>query len=216
MRKSACLLATAGTVAAFTSNSAVERPTRVSQSALFGGASGFATTLEGKQARVGGLKERIDASQMVFTCPAGGLSVAETQSLRRSLPEGSSVSVVKNTLMARALEGTDYDIATDLAKGPSMWFFIEDDIGGTIKAFNSFTKDFDKKETHGLIGGAMEGTLYDAAGVKAIGALPSKDELIARIAGGINAVPTKLARVVKAPNSKLARAIKLATEENSE
>ena len=118
--------------------------------------------------------------------------------------------------MARALEGTDYDIATDLAKGPNMWFFIEDDIGGTIKAFNSFTKDFDKKETHGLIGGAMEGILYDAAGVKAIGALPSKDELIARIAGGINAVPTKLARVVKAPNSKLARAIKLATEENSE
>ena len=39
-------------------------------------------------------------------------------------------------------------------------------------------------------------------------------ELIARIAGGINAVPTKLARVVKAPNSKLARAIKLAGEEN--
>ena len=216
MRKSACLLATVGTVAAFTSNSAVERPTRVSQSALFGGASGFSTTLEGKQSRVGGLKERIDASQMVFTCPAGGLSVAQTQSLRRSLPEGSSVSVVKNTLMARALEGTDYDIATDLAKGPNMWFFIEDDIGGTIKAFNSFTKDFDKKETHGLIGGAMEGILYDAAGVKAIGALPSKDELIARIAGGINAVPTKLARVVKAPNSKLARAIKLATEENSE
>ena len=216
MRKSACLLATVGTVAAFTSNSAVERPTRVSQSALFGGASGFSTTLEGKHSRVGGLKERIDASQMVFTCPAGGLSVAQTQSLRRSLPEGSSVSVVKNTLMARALEGTDYDIATDLAKGPNMWFFIEDDIGGTIKAFNSFTKDFDKKETHGLIGGAMEGILYDAAGVKAIGALPSKDELIARIAGGINAVPTKLARVVKAPNSKLARAIKLATEENSE
>ena len=216
MRKSACLLATAGTVAAFTSNSAVDRPTRVSQSALFGGASGYATSLEGKQSRVAGLKERLDASQMVFTCPAGGLTVAETQSLRRSLPEGSSVSVVKNTLMARALEGTDYDVATDLAKGPNMWFFIEDDIGGTIKAFNSFTKDFDKKETHGLIGGAMEGTIYDAAGVKAIGALPSKDELIARIAGGINAVPTKLARVFKAPNSKLARAIKLATEENSE
>ena len=215
MVKTACLLATAGTVAAFTSNSAIDRPTRVSQSALFGGASGFATSPAGKEARVAGLKERIDASQMVFTCPAGGLTVAETQSLRRSLPEGSTVSVVKNTLMSRALEGTDYDVATELAKGPNMWFFIEDDIGGTIKAFNSFTKDFDKKETHALIGGAMEGTIYDAAGVKAIGDLPSKDELIARIAGGINAVPTKLARVVKAPNSKLARAIKLATEENA-
>jgi len=216
MRKTACLLATAGTVAAFTSNSAVDRPTRVSQSALFGGASGFATSLAGKEARVAELKERLDASQMVFTCPAGSLTVAETQTLRRSLPEGSSVSVVKNTLMNRALEGTEYDAASELAKGPTMWFFIGDDIGGTIKAFNSFSKDSGKTETHSIQGGSMEGILYDAAGVKAIGNLPSKEELIARIAGGINAVPTKLARVVKAPNSKLARAIKLATETNSE
>jgi large subunit ribosomal protein L10 len=43
--------------------------------------------------------------------------------------------------------------------------------------------------------------------------LPSKQELYARIAGSILAVPTKVARVIKAPNSKLARAIKLATDE---
>ena len=217
MRTTVALLATAGTAAAFTCSTPVQhRPSRVSQSALqMGGASGYATSLEGKKNRVADLKERLDSSQMVFTCPAGGLTVAETQTLRRSLPEGSTVSVVKNKLMARALEGTDYEVATDLTKGPNMWFFIEDDIGGTIKAFNSFAKDFDKKETHAIIGGAMEGIAYDQAGVKAIGDLPSKDELIARIAGGINAVPTKLARVIKAPNSKLARAIKLATEENS-
>lgn len=209
--RTTALLATAGTAAAFTSNTpVVRRPTR-----LMGGASGYATSLEGKKDRVASLKEKLDASQMVFTVPAGGLTVAETQSLRRSLPEGSTVSVVKNKLMARALDGTDYEVATDLTKGPNMWFFIEDDIGGTIKAFSSFAKDFEKKESHSIIGGSMEGTLYDQAGVKAIGNLPSKDELIARIAGGINAVPTKLARVVKAPNSKLARAIKLATEENA-
>eukprot|EP00562_Extubocellulus_spinifer_P015998 CAMPEP_0178568934 /NCGR_PEP_ID=MMETSP0697-20121206/16205_1 /TAXON_ID=265572 /ORGANISM="Extubocellulus spinifer, Strain CCMP396" /LENGTH=219 /DNA_ID=CAMNT_0020203131 /DNA_START=12 /DNA_END=671 /DNA_ORIENTATION=+ len=217
MRTTALLAATAGTAAAFTSNTpVVHRPSRVSRSVLrMGGSSAYATSLEGKKERVATLKERLDTSQMVFTCPAGGLTVAETQTLRRSLPEGSSVSVVKNKLMARALEGTDYEVATDLTKGPNMWFFIEEDIGGTIKAFNSFAKDYEKKETHSIIGGAMEGTLYDPAGVKAIGALPSKDELIARIAGGINAVPTKLARVIKAPNSKLARAIKLATDENS-
>ena len=216
--RTVALLAAAGTAAAFTtSNSPVlQRQARVSESALNGGATGYATSIEGKQDRVANLKERLDTSQMVFTCPAGGLTVAETQALRRSLPEGSSVSVVKNKLMARALEGTDYDVATELTKGPNMWFFIEEDIGGTIKAFNSFAKDFDKKESHPINGGAMEGTLYDPAGVKAIGSLPSKDELIARIAGGINAVPTKLARVVKAPNSKLARAIKLATEESSD
>jgi large subunit ribosomal protein L10 len=59
----------------------------------------------------------------------------------------------------------------------------------------------------------MEGQIYDAKGVQAIGNLPSKQELYAQIAGSIKAVPTKVARVIKAPNSKLARAIKLATEE---
>ena len=97
-----------------------------------------------------------------------------------------------------------------------MWFFIEDDISGTIKAFNTFTKDDNKKESHPIRGGAMEGLVYDTAGLDDIGKLPSKTELIAKIAGGINIVPTKLARVVKAPGSKLARAIKLATDEDNE
>jgi len=68
------------------------------------------------------------------------------------------------------------------------------------------------KESTIVRGGVLEGTMYDSAGVAKIGELPSKKELIAKIAGGINMVPTKLARVVAAPNTKLARAIKLAGE----
>lgn len=127
------------------------------------------------------------------------------------MPEGTTISVIKNTVMERAIEGTEYASATSLLQGANMWFFIEEDIGGTIKAFNAFVKESGKKESHGVLGGVIEGTVYDPQGVEAIGALPSKNELYARIAGGIKAVPTKLARVVKAPGSKLARAIKLAT-----
>lgn len=220
VRTTAVLAAAAvvGTASAFTGSTRVfHRQSSVSRSSLrMGGAGGYSTTLAGKTERVASLKERLETAEMVFVCPAGGLTVAETQQLRGSLPEGSTVSVVKNKLMARALEGTAYDCANDLTKGPNMWFFIDEDIGGTIKAFNAFSKEFEKKESHAIRGGAMEGVLYDEAGVAAIGKLPSKDELIAKIAGGIKAVPTKLARVVKAPNSKLARAIKLATEEIAE
>ena len=63
-----------------------------------------------------------------------------------------------------------------------MWFFIEDDISGTIKASNGFTKDDNKKESHPIRGGAMEGLVYDTAGLDDIGKLPSKTELIAKIA----------------------------------
>jgi len=196
---------------AFTGQPLVSR-TPAGQSSLYmGGASGFATSLEGKKQRVERVKELIDTSQMVFTVPASSITVAQAQTLRRSLPEGTTASVIKNTVMARAIEGTEYEAASSLLKGANMWFFIEEDIGGTIKAWNAFLKESGKKDTHPLGGGVIEGTLYDADGVEAIGKLPSKNELYAQIAGSIKAVPTKLARVIKAPNSKLARAIKLAT-----
>lgn len=182
---------------------------------LFGGATGFATSLEGKKVIVENVQELLDTSEMIFTIPGGSMTVAQSQTLRRSLPEGTVMKTVKNKLMARAVEGTDYEAATSMLKGPNTWFFIQEDISGTIKAYNSFLKDAGMKDSHPILGGIMEGTNYDSAGVDAIGKLPSKQELYAQIAGSIKAVPTKVARVIKAPNSKLARAIKLATEENN-
>jgi len=185
---------------------------------LCGGSSGYATTVDGKKEKVETVQGLLESSQMIFTVPASSLTVAESESIRRSMPEGTTVSVVKNTLMNRAVAGTDYEEAAQgLLKGSNMWFFIEEDIGASIKAWNSFTKESGKKETHSIVGGIVEGTLYDPKGVDAIGKLPSKKELYAKIAGGIKAVPTNVARVIKAPNSKLARAIKLATaDENKE
>jgi large subunit ribosomal protein L10 len=180
-----------------------------------GGGRGIATSLDGKMATVVAVKGLLDTSEMVFTVPASSLTVSQAQTLRRSLPESTVAKVVKNKLMIRALEGTDYAVATDdqLLKGANMWFFIQDDIGGTIKAYNSFVKSVGKMDTHGINGGILEGVIYDAKGVQAIGNLPTKLELYARIAGSIKALPTKVARVVKAPSTKLARAIELATEE---
>ena len=197
-------------VAAFMGQQQIE--TSRTPTHLMGGAQGFSTTLEGKQKRVEQVKGLLDSSQMIFTVPGGSMTVAQTQNLRLEMPEGTTVVTVKNTLMQRALEGTEYESAGALLKGPNTWFFIEEDIGASIKAFNAFTKSQGKSETHPILGGVMEGELYDSKGVDAVGKLPSKQELYAMIAGSIKAVPTKVARVIKAPNSKLARAIKLAGE----
>lgn len=194
------------------------RPVARTETQLYGGSSGFATTLEGKKEKVEAVQELLETSQMIFTVPASEVTVSESQTLRRSMPEGTTISVVKNTLMNRAVQGTEYEEATaGLLKGSNMWFFIEEDIGASIKAWNAFTKETGKKETHEILGGVVEGVEYDSKGIDAIGKLPSKKELYAKIAGSIKAVPTKVARVIKAPNSKLARAIKLATaDEDSE
>jgi len=192
----------------------VAQPLARRETQLFGGSSGFATTVEGKAEKVKAVKELLDTSEMIFTVPASAMTVTESQILRRSMPEGTTISVVKNTLMGRAVEGTEYEeAAAGLLKGSNMWVFIEEDIGASVKAWNAFTKETGKKETHEIRGGVVEGVAYDSKGIDAIGKLPSKKELYAKIAGSIQAVPTKVARVIKAPNSKLARAIKLATED---
>ena len=179
-----------------------------------GGSSGYATSLEGKKARVEQIKGLLDTSEMVFSVPGSSLSVSEVQTLRQSLPEGTTMAMVKNKLFARAAADTPYEEASKgMLKGVNMWFFIEEDIGGTVKAFDSFTKEYGKKESHEIQGGIVEGVAYDKKGVVAISKLPSKIELITKIAGSIKAVPTKIARSVKANPEKLARAIKLATAE---
>ena len=210
MKQSIFVLGLAASAAAFTGPVA---PNTRPETALFGGARGVASTLEGKKETVGQVKELIDTSAMIVTVPASGITVSQVQTLRRSLPEGTTMKVVKNKLMNRAIEGTEYEPASEMLKGANMWFFIEEDIGGTVKSWNSFVKEEGLKETHSIMGGNIEGTNYDAKGVDAISKLPSKKDLIAKIAGGIQAVPTKVARVVKAPGIKVARAIKLAGEE---
>jgi large subunit ribosomal protein L10 len=181
-----------------------------------GGANGGATTMEGKTKTISRVKGLLDSSEMIFTIPAGGITVSQSQNLRRSMPEGTYVVVVKNKLMNIAVEGTDFQAATGMLKGANLWFFIEEDIGSSLKAYEAFIKVTQKKETHGILGGVIDNTAYDGKGVEAIGKLPTKLELYAKIAGAIQAVPTKVARVIKAPNSKLARAIKLAGETKDE
>ena len=218
VRSVALLLATLAAVNAFTSSPLPQQhlQQQQSQTALFGGGSGYATSKAGKADKIERIKTLLDSSQLIFAVPASSITVAQSQKLRRSMPEGTTISVVKNTLMSRAVDGTEYEAATSMLTGANMWFFVEDDIGASVKAWNAFTKETAKKDSHGILGGVMEQTSYDSAGIAAIGELPSKDEMYAMIAGSIKAIPTKVARVIKAPSSKLARAIKLAGEANNE
>mmetsp|Transcript_23401 Transcript_23401/g.38728 ORF Transcript_23401/g.38728 Transcript_23401/m.38728 type:complete len:213 (+) Transcript_23401:143-781(+) len=208
MKSCVLFLAAVGSASAFVAGPSVAAR---SSTQLFGGAQGGATSMEGKKTTVARMKGLLDTADMIFTVPAGGMTVQQTEGLRRSLPAGTVAAVVKNKLMEKAVEGTDYEAATSLLKGANMWFFIEEDIGSSIKAYNAFLKTEGFKESHPILGGVIEQTAYDSKGIEAIGKLPSKDELYAQIAGSIQAIPTKVARVIKAPNSKLARAIKLAT-----
>ncbi|MEO0757348.1 MAG: 50S ribosomal protein L10 [Cyanobacteria bacterium J06648_16] len=164
-------------------------------------------TLENKREIVGELKELLDKSQLALVIDYGGLSVAEISDLRNRLrPKGAVCKITKNTLMRIAVDGDEnWQPMTEFLKGTSAFVLIEEDMGGAIKEYQAFKKDTKKTE---IRGGVMEGRALNQDDIKAITELPTKEELIARIAGAINAIPTKLAVGVRQVPTKLAVGIK--------
>ena len=164
-------------------------------------------TIENKQALVAEVKEALSQSQLAMVIEYQGLSVAEITDLRRRLrPTGTICKMTKNTLMRIAVEG-DYtwQPMTEFLKGSSVFLLVQDDLKAAIKAYQDFQKATRKTE---LRGGVMEGRALTEDDIKALTELPSKEELMARLAGGLKAIPTKLAVGLNAVPTKLAVGIK--------
>ena len=141
-------------------------------------------------------------ASVVVVAHYSGLTVAQLQNLRKQMrAAGASVQVAKNRLAKIALDGTDVASIAPLLKGPTLIAYSDDPVAAP-KVASAFAKDFDKFV---ILGGAMGKTALNPDGVKALAALPSLDELRAKIVGLINAPATKIAQLATAPAAKLAR-----------
>jgi len=144
-----------------------------------------------------------DAGAVVVTRNLG-LTVAQSTGLRSDMRDaGASYKVTKNRLAKLAIQDTDYASLSDLLTGP-IALAISPDPVAAAKAVVEFAKTNDKLE---IVGGAMGDTVLDVAGVKALAALPSLDELRGKLVGLLNAPATKVAQVVAAPAGKVARVV---------
>jgi len=172
-------------------------------------------TLENKQEIVAELKDELSQAQLAIVIDYKGLTVGEITDLRRRLrPAGASCHVTKNTLMRIAVQGDDnWEPISTYCKDSSAFLFLKDDIGGAIKAYQDFQKASKKTV---IKGGAMEGRALTEADIKAIGDLPSKEQLMGQIAGAINAVTTKVAVGIKEVPSSLARALQAYADKDKE
>ena len=131
-----------------------------------------------------------------------GLTVQQSTDLRMKMRDaGASIKVAKNRLARIAIEGTPYVSISDLLTGPTAIATSSDPVAAA-KVAVEFAKTNDKFE---IVGGAMGDTVLDVNGVKALAALPSLDELRAKIVGLVQAPATKVARIVQAPAAQLAR-----------
>jgi len=131
-----------------------------------------------------------------------GMTVAQSTELRGKMREaGAAYKVAKNRLARLALQDTAYVGLSDMLTGPVGLAWSKDPVAAA-KAAVDFAKSNDKLE---IVGGAMGSVVLDEAGIKALAAMPSLDELRAKLIGLVNAPATKIAQVVTAPAAKVAR-----------
>ncbi|SHE93247.1 LSU ribosomal protein L10P [Litoreibacter halocynthiae] len=154
-----------------------------------------------KEKLVDELGQIFESSGVVVVSHYEGITVAEMQDLRARMREaGGSVRVAKNRLAKIALEGKPCaSIATHLT-GMTVLAYSEDPVAAA-KVVNDYSKDNDKLV---ILGGAMGDNALDVAGVKAVAAMPSREELIASIVGCIAAPASNIAGAIGAPASNLA------------
>jgi large subunit ribosomal protein L10 len=136
----------------------------------------------------------IKDAQSVVLVDYRGLTVEQDTKLRKELREaGVTYKVYKNTMMNFAFKGTDFESLAPYLEGPSAVAISSTDATAPARVLAKFAKTADKLE---IKAGIVEGTLYDADGMKSIASIPSRDELLSKLLGSIQSPIANFARVM--------------------
>ena len=150
--------------------------------------------VELKQPIVQEISEQIKDAQSVVVVDYRGLTVAEDTKLRKQLREaGVAYKVYKNTLVNFAIKGTDFESLSDVLEGPNAFAISTTDATAPARVIAKFAKTAPALE---IKAGVVEGTFYDADGMKAIATIPSREELLSKFLGSIQSPITNFARVI--------------------
>ena len=157
-----------------------------------------------KEATVKQLSEKFSSSSAAVLTEYRGLSVKALKNLRRSLGDDATYSVAKNTLTIIAAREAGIEGLEDKLTGPTAIAFISGDVASVAKGIRNFAK-----ENPALVikGGYMDGKVLDADTVKKLADLESREVLLAKMAGAMNANLSKAVYLFAAPLSQAARAM---------
>ena len=150
--------------------------------------------VELKQPIVQEISDTFNGAQAVVVVDHRGLTVAEDTQLRKQFREaGISYKVYKNTLVKRAIQGTEFESLSDILSGPSAFAVSKDDATAPARIAAEFAKKAPNLE---LKAGVVEGSFYDAAGIQKISAIPSREILLGRLFVSMQSPIANLARVL--------------------
>ncbi|HMZ00912.1 MAG TPA: 50S ribosomal protein L10 [Burkholderiaceae bacterium] len=148
-----------------------------------------------KAAVISDVSAQVAKSQTLALAEYRGLTVEALNKMRvDARAKGVYLHVLKNTLARRAVAGSPFEVASDVMVGPLIYGFSEDAVAAA-KVFADFAKTNDKLV---IKGGAYAGKALNADGVKALAAVPSREVLLAQIAGLLKSPVQRLAGVLAA------------------
>ena len=147
-----------------------------------------------KQAIIDEIKDKFERAESAVVIDYMGITVAQADAMRKKLREANvDYTVYKNTLVKRAIDGTDYAPMAEVLEGPSALAFSYDDATAPARVLNDAIKEFKKME---FKGGFVEGEYYNKEAIAQIASIPSREVLISKFMGSIQSPISSFARVV--------------------
>ncbi len=155
-----------------------------------------------KVAVVEDVREHLNSSSAAILTEYRGLKVGDLATLRRQLrTAGADYKIFKNTLVRRATAESDRAALDPFLNGPTAIVFVRDDVGAVAKVL----RDFGRVHPQLIVKGGLLGTqVLDANGTSALADLPSRDVLLAQLAGAIAAPMRQFAGLLQALPRSLA------------
>jgi large subunit ribosomal protein L10 len=161
-----------------------------------------------KESQVAELKEKFSRATCLYLVDYRGLDVESVNKLRRRVRKEGNGSyeyrVLKNAVLRRAAEGSDYAQVAEQFTGPTAIALSFGDPAGLAKILDQFAGE---NQAFALKGGVVDGSTVTRADIAVLATLPGIDELRAKIVGLLLAPATKLARLVSEPGAGIARVI---------
>lgn len=156
-----------------------------------------------KESFVSDLRERLDRAPVVYLTDFTGLNVKAMTRLRRSLKDsGAEIVVVKNRLAKLALAETELPDITESLEGPTGIVFGYEGAVAAAKALSEFANENDKKPVFKL--GIMDQKVLQPEQIDRIAKLPSREQLLAQLAGAFEAPMAALAGALEGKLQEMA------------
>ena len=160
--------------------------------------------LEEKKAVVAEVSAKVAEAASIIVAEYRGLEVGNVTNLRaQARKEGVYLRVLKNTLVRRAVDGTPFEGLKGQMVGPLIYGISKDPVAAA-KVLNEFAKSNDKLV---IKGGAMANYVMDANGVKALATMPSREELLSKLLGTMQAPIAQFVRTLNEVPTKFVRGL---------